>query len=92
MRWSLIPGGLGPVAFTTAYYQRYAEALRQRAAVLAGACRTVLGPCTTSTSHFGLRWAGRLWSRTIRPVTATASAANLHHHSRQGLLIVLPRE
>ena len=30
--------GLGPVAFTGAYYQRYAAALRQRAAALSAAC------------------------------------------------------
>lgn len=29
---------LGPVAFTAAYYQRYADALRERAASLAAAC------------------------------------------------------
>jgi hypothetical protein len=30
--------GLGPVAFTTAYYYRYAEALRERASALTPAC------------------------------------------------------
>lgn len=30
--------GLGPVAFTAAFYQRYAEALRERAARLASVC------------------------------------------------------
>ena len=30
--------GLGPVAFTPAYYARYAERLRERAAALAAAC------------------------------------------------------
>jgi len=31
--------GLGPVAFTAAYYQRYAARLRERAAELAGTCK-----------------------------------------------------